>query len=74
MATHCEASLVGTDALVTQSGCSLAFAPPFNGFTGSVSIDKKVTLSGPQTCSGTASDTAISLTCTPGTCAVTLSR
>ncbi len=71
---HCDASLVGMSAHVTQAACSLAFAPPFDAFTGRVTPDSKVTLSGPQSCNGTAAAASISLTCTPGTCAVTLTR
>jgi hypothetical protein len=71
---HCDASLVGMTAHVTQTACSLAFAPPFDGFTGRVTPLSKVTLSGPQSCMGTAAVGSISLRCTPGTCAVTLTR
>jgi hypothetical protein len=71
---HCDPSLVGKDAVVTQSGCNLTFAAPFDGFTGTVTADNKVTIAGPQTCTGTASASSIALSCTPGTCAVTLSR
>lgn len=71
---HCESSLVGMSASVTQQSCALTFAAPFNGFTGQVSADGGVTLSGPQSCSGTFANDAIDLTCTPGTCLVTLSR
>jgi hypothetical protein len=74
VSAHCDPSLVGKDAVVTQSGCSLTFASPFNGFTGSVTADNKVTLSGPQSCTGTASSTSITMSCTPGTCTVTLAR
>jgi hypothetical protein len=31
-------------------------------------------LSGPQSCTGTATASAISMTCTPGTCTVKLTR
>jgi len=73
---HCEASLVGMSAALTQTGCSLGFAAPFDGFTGSVNADGEVTLSGPQSCTGNVSSSSslISLACTPGTCAVTLSK
>jgi hypothetical protein len=33
-----------------------------------------VVLSGPQSCTGTASASSISMTCTPGTCPVKLAR
>ena len=71
---HCEASLVGMTATVAQESCALSFAAPFNGFTGEVSADGGVTLNGPQSCTGALSNDAIELTCTPGTCLVTLSR
>jgi hypothetical protein len=71
---HCDATLIGQPAVVTQSACSLTFAAPFNGFTGTVANDGALTLSGPQTCSGTASSTDLTLNCTPGTCVVKLSK
>jgi hypothetical protein len=71
---HCDPSLIGQNAGVAQSGCSLTFQAPFNGFTGTVTSDDKITVSGPQSCSGSATASAISMSCTPGTCAVTLSR
>lgn len=71
---HCDATLVGASAVVTQTNCSLSFASPFNGFTGSVGADGTITLSGPQSCTGNRSGNSISLSCTPGTCAVTLTR
>jgi hypothetical protein len=71
---HCDASLVGQNAVVSQNGCALSFAPPFDGFTGSVTNDDKISLSGPQTCSGTVSATTIAMTCTPNTCTVTLAH
>lgn len=71
---HCDPTLIGDDAIVTQTGCSLSFAPPFDMFTGSVSANGKITLSGPQSCAGTAATSTLSLSCTPGTCTVTLTR
>jgi hypothetical protein len=71
---HCDASLVGMSLTVTETDCALSFAAPFDGFSGSVTADGKVALTGPQTCTGDASATAISMTCTPGTCQVTLAR
>jgi hypothetical protein len=71
---HCDSSLVGQKAVVTQNGCSLSFASPFDGFTGTLTTDGKLTLSGPQSCTGTVSATTLPLMCTPGTCIVTLSR
>jgi hypothetical protein len=71
---HCDASLVGASAVVTESNCKLTFASPFDGFTGSVAADGTVTLSGPQSCTGKSSQSSIDFACTPGTCAVTLTR
>jgi len=73
VAAHCDASLVGQHATVMQNNCTLSFAPPFDGFTGTVTADGKITLSGPQSCTGTVA-AAISLSCTPGTCTVSLTR
>ena len=71
---HCDPSLIGQSVTVTQTDCSLSFAAPFDGFTGTVGPDGKVVLSGPQSCTGTASASSISMTCTPGTCPVKLAR
>jgi hypothetical protein len=71
---HCDPSLVGQSLGVTQNDCSLTFAAPFDGFTGTLTSDGKVTVSGPQSCAGTATVSAISMSCTPGTCTVTLAR
>jgi hypothetical protein len=72
--THCDPSLVGDTMTVTQSNCSLTFSAPFNGFNATVTSDDKISVSGPQTCTGTASASSIAMTCTPGTCMVTLAR
>lgn len=74
VSNHCDASLIGLSAAVTQQGCTLSFAAPFNAFTGQVAADGKVSLSGPQTCTGTLADDTIELACTPGTCPVVLTR
>ena len=74
VSTHCDMSLVGQTATVTQTNCSLSFAPPFDGFTGSVTSAGQITLAGPQSCTGTAAMSALSLSCTPGTCTVSLTR
>jgi hypothetical protein len=74
VAAHCDASLIGQNATVMQSNCSLSFASPFDGFTGTVAADGKITLAGPQSCTGTAATGTLSLSCTPGTCIVTLTR
>jgi hypothetical protein len=71
---HCDPTLIGKAAVVTQNGCSLTFAAPFDGFTGTVTADGQLSVSGPQSCSGTAGATSLSMTCTPGTCTVTLAR
>jgi hypothetical protein len=71
---HCDASLVGQALTITQTDCALAFSAPFNGFTSTLTTDGKISVSGPQTCTGTAAASAISMTCTPGTCLVTLGR
>jgi len=71
---HCDASLVGASAVVSQHDCTLSFAAPFNGFNGNVGTDGTVTLSGPQSCTGKVAASSIDLACTPGTCEVTLSR
>jgi hypothetical protein len=71
---HCEASLVGATLDVTETSCALTFAAPFDQFMGSVTADGKITLSGPQSCTGTATAQSVSMVCTPGTCDVTLAR
>jgi hypothetical protein len=71
---HCDPTLIGQTVVVTQSDCSLSFAAPFDGFTATAASDGKLTVSGPQTCSGTASSSELTLTCTPGTCVVKLSK
>ena len=71
---HCDASLIGQSVVVTQTDCTLSFAEPFNGFAGTVTSDGKVSLSGPQSCTGTVTASSISMTCTPGTCDVTLAE
>jgi len=71
---HCESSLIGLSVSVTEQDCALSFAAPFDQFSGSVSADDRITLSGPQNCTGSVTAGAISMTCTPGTCKVTLTR
>jgi hypothetical protein len=60
--------------MVTETNCALSFAPPFDGFSGSVTSAGKITLSGPQSCTGSATESAVTMTCTPGTCVVKLAR
>ena len=71
---HCEASLVGEALSVTQRDCALTFAAPFDSFMGSVTSTGQITLSGPQSCTGSASSTAVNMICSPGTCEVVLAR
>jgi hypothetical protein len=71
---HCDASLVGMSLTVTERDCALTFAAPFDSFMGSVSAAGGITLRGPQSCTGTATEDAISMVCSPGTCAVVLAR
>jgi hypothetical protein len=52
---HCDSSFIGSTLQVTQRSCALSFEAPFDGFSGSVTPDEKITLSGPQSCTGTAS-------------------
>jgi len=52
----------------------VSFASPFDAFSGSVTSDGKITLSGPQGCSGTATATSVSMNCTPDPCPVKLTR
>jgi hypothetical protein len=59
---------------VTQTDCTLSFAAPFDGFTGTVTSDGMLSLSGPQSCTGTVTASSISMVCTPGTCDVKLAR
>jgi len=71
---HCESSFIGMSLMVTQRDCALSFASPFDAFSGTVTTDGKITLSGPQDCTGTATTTSVSMNCTPDPCPVKLSR
>jgi len=74
---HCEASFIGMTLTVTEKDCALSFASPFDAFSGSVTTDGKIMLTGPQDCSGTATSTSVSMNCTsstPGPCPVKLAR
>lgn len=71
---HCDASFVGQELTATQTDCALTFAAPFDSFVGSVTNAGAISLSGPQSCNGTASSTAVNMTCTPATCEVVLRR
>jgi hypothetical protein len=71
---HCDTSLVGEKAVVTETGCSLSFAAPFDGFSGMVAAGGGITLTGAQSCTGTVEASSITMVCTPGSCDVTLTR
>jgi len=71
---HCESSLIGMTLQVTENDCKLSMAAPFDKFTGNVTADGTITLSGPQSCTGTATASAVTMNCTPGTCVVKLAR
>ncbi|HEX2671698.1 MAG TPA: hypothetical protein VHM25_12540 [Polyangiaceae bacterium] len=71
---HCESSLIGMTLTVTENACVLSFASPFDAIDGSVSSDGKILLSGPQSCTGTATSTSVSMNCTPDPCPVELAR
>ena len=71
---HCDPSLIGMKLQITDNACSLSFAAPFDAFRGNVTADGVITLSGPQNCTGTATASAVSMNCTPGTCVVKLAR
>ncbi len=67
---HCEPSFIGMTVQVTENACALSFSAPFDGFSGSVTPDGKITLSGPQSCTGTATTSDVSMNCAQGTCPV----
>ena len=71
---HCDLSFIGMTLNVTENACVLSFASPFDAFSGSVSKEGKITLSGPQNCTGTATATSVSMNCTPDPCPVKLAR
>jgi len=71
---HCESSFIGMTLNVTENACALTFAAPFDAFSGSVTPGGKITLNGPQSCSGTATSTSVSMNCTPDPCPVKLAR
>lgn len=71
---HCESAYIGMTLNVTQNACALSFAAPFDAFSGSVTSSGKITLSGPQSCTGTATSTSVSMSCTPDPCPVKLAR
>lgn len=75
---HCSAALQGMKVMIEQSACAFTTSGSFPGFTGTVSRDGKVTLSGTANgmsvaCSGDVSAQQIMEICT-GDCHVTLSR
>ena len=71
---HCEASLVGMSLEITQTGCTFSVSAPFDQFSGSVASDGAVSLSGPQSCTGQATTSEVTLSCTPAPCPVKLGR
>lgn len=78
IASHCQTSVVGTTATVHQTGCSVSSVDPWTGWSGSMTSDGAITMSGPagtaqMTCTGTATASAITMTCNP-TCEVKLTR
>jgi hypothetical protein len=64
IANHCHDDLIGMTLEVTQNACKLSFAEPFTGFSGSVTADGKITVSGQQSCSGNATESGILMLCT----------
>lgn len=77
---HCEGEFMGQQVSVTQDGCSVTYASPFDGWTGSIT-GSTITMSGPAggdtlTCTGTASESSISVACpgSGGTCNVVLGK
>ncbi|HET7543420.1 MAG TPA: hypothetical protein VFK05_26280 [Polyangiaceae bacterium] len=71
---HCDPTLIGISMNVTETSCALSFDAPFDAFSGDVTREGKITISGVQSCTGSASASAISMNCTPGTCVVKLAR
>ncbi|MFO0555396.1 MAG: hypothetical protein U0271_43870 [Polyangiaceae bacterium] len=79
ISSHCEPSFVGQEVNITADACELEMQAPFDGWTGEVSDDGELTVTGVVggdtfTCTGTATDSAITMSCFSGTCAVTLTR
>lgn len=76
---HCGgAPLIGMSVPVTQAGCEFTTSGPFAGFTGTVDEDGAFTMSGVAngatiTCTGTATTTLLTQSCT-GDCDVVLSK
>lgn len=75
---HCTSAFVGMVASVSQSGCSFTIGPPFDGFAGTTGSDGSISVTGSIegttiTCTGTASTSAIDLSCN-GDCSVRMSR
>jgi hypothetical protein len=79
---HCESSSVGQQVSVTQSGCFIFYTSPFDGWKGKIS-GNSIGISGPAgsemlSCTGTVTDTSISVSCPPvgsgSTCNVALTK
>lgn len=80
IASHCEASAIGGMVMVTQTGCAIESSGTFPpGWGGSVDAAGGITMSGPAgeqtlTCTGSVEGESMSMSCTPGGCAVRLTR
>ncbi|MCA9668030.1 MAG: hypothetical protein KC503_20670 [Myxococcales bacterium] len=81
IASHCEASFVGATMTLAQNGCAITVtqAPWSSGWAGSITAEGAVTMSGPAdnetlTCTGNLSGNTFSMSCSPGTCDVTVSK
>lgn len=77
MDQHCDPGMVGDAFEVTQSGCNLSV--PSQGWTGSVTAVGGISMGGPAggsvlTCTGTASQTQLTVECQPGACHVEMSK
>ena len=76
---HCGgAPLIGMTVPVTQNGCDFTTAGAFPGFVGTITADGNITFSGVANgttidCTGTATETRITETCT-GNCDVVLTK
>ena len=76
IANHCRKEFIDTTVEITQQGCTLSFAEPFDGYSGNVTEDGKLTVSGQQSCNGAALEDAILMLCgaDPDPCLVELQR
>jgi hypothetical protein len=79
LANHCSSALIGMTVAVTQDKCHATTGPNFPGLSGDIAADGTFNISGmfggaTVTCVGTATDKKITESCTPGNCAVVLTR